>query len=180
MKRRRTNDAFPSVAAPHRNRAAHLQKQETVSSMSSGSTAGSGLGAGDGGTLRYLTCSTRRAARAPLRRRMLTGQRRPGLSSSPAAPPGSLPPPPSLILRIQAFTTMHLAAPLAADTSTTEAATRRAPAAGCRRQDAGGCRGAKNAAHVCAPRSTETAAGSERGERTCRGPRGDITPYQRT
>lgn len=73
----------------------HLQKHETVSSMSSGSTVGEGLGAGDGGTLRYLTCSTRRAARAPLRRRIPTGQRapdRPPLSSQP-------PPPAELILR---------------------------------------------------------------------------------
>lgn len=78
-----------------------LQKHETVSSMSSGSACGTGAGAGDGGTLRYLTCSMRRAARAPLLRRMPTGQRRPELSS-PSAPP-----PPSLILRTHAFTTMH-------------------------------------------------------------------------
>ncbi|OWR45515.1 hypothetical protein KGM_216014B, partial [Danaus plexippus plexippus] len=60
----------------------HLQKQETVSSMSSGSTMVGG-GVGEGGTVRYLTWSTWRAARAPLRRRMPTGQRR-GLGSSPA------------------------------------------------------------------------------------------------
>lgn len=63
----------------------HLQKQETVSSRSRGSTEvggeGEASGTGEGGTLRYLTCSTWRAARAPLRRRMPTGQRR-GLVSS--------------------------------------------------------------------------------------------------
>lgn len=69
----------------------HLQKQETVSSMSGG------VG-GEGGTLRYLTCSTRRAARTPLRRKMPTGQRRPEPSSPPSA---------SLMLYGRAFSTMH-------------------------------------------------------------------------
>lgn len=79
----------------------HLQKQETVSSMSSGSACGGAVGDGAGGTLRYLTCSTRRAARAPLRRKMPTGQRRDAASSPPS--PAS----PALMLRSHAFTTMH-------------------------------------------------------------------------
>lgn len=156
--------------------------------MSSGSTGGSGLeaGAGEGGTLRYLTCSTRRAARTPLRRRMLTGQRRPELSSSPAAPPPSLPPPPSLILRIQAFTTMHYAALFTADTSTGH---RDATS------DAGGRRlsqkrrrwreslSQKRRSRLRAAIDWDGALTSAHGERTLRrraGPHrwGDITPYQ--
>lgn len=123
--------------------------------MSSGSTGGTGLDAGDGGTLRYLTCSTRRAARAPLRRRMPTGQRppaRPGLSS---------PPPPSLILRTHAFTTMH---PTPHYKRATE--TELPPENGSRDREGSDSWEAvarKNGAHDCAPRATD--GGGERTRR---------------
>lgn len=78
--------------------------------MSSMSVLGAGVGVvgAAGGTLRYLTCSTHRAARTPLRRRMPAGQRRAGVAS---------PAPLELILRSHAFTTMRARASEQARTS---------------------------------------------------------------